>query len=49
MATLKLSDDEVFEAARIAEIAEFVIGLPDQWQPWSVKAGIVYLVGSGNG
>ena len=26
------TDEEVFEAAKIAEIAEFVIGLPDQWQ-----------------
>ena len=33
------SDDEVFEAARIAEIAEFVIGLPDQWQTMVGEGG----------
>ena len=33
------SDDQVFEAARIAEIAEFVIGLPDQWQTMVGEGG----------
>ncbi len=33
------SDDEVFEAARIAEIAEFVIGLPEQWQTMVGEGG----------
>ena len=33
------SDDQVFEAARIAEIAEFVIGLPEQWQTMVGEGG----------
>ena len=33
------SDEQVFEAARIAEIAEFVIGLPDQWQTMVGEGG----------
>ena len=33
------SDDQVCEAARIAEIAEFVIGLPDQWQTMVGEGG----------
>ena len=33
------SDDQVFEAARIAEVAEFVIGLPDQWQTMVGEGG----------
>ena len=33
------SDDQVFEAARVAEIAEFVIGLPDQWQTMVGEGG----------
>ena len=33
------SDDQVFEAARIAEIAEFVTGLPDQWQTMVGEGG----------
>ena len=33
------SDNQVFEAARIAEIAEFVIGLPDQWQTMVGEGG----------
>ena len=33
------SDDAVHEAARIAEIAEFVISLPDQWQTMVGEGG----------
>ena len=33
------SDDQVFEAARVAEIAEFVIGLPDKWQTMVGEGG----------
>ncbi|DAC29584.1 MAG TPA: ABC transporter ATP-binding protein [Candidatus Poseidoniales archaeon] len=33
------ADEEVYEAAKIAEIAEFVIGLPDQWQTMVGEGG----------
>tara|TARA_B100001027_G_scaffold70494_1_gene48099 strand:- start:954 stop:2684 length:1731 start_codon:yes stop_codon:yes gene_type:complete len=33
------TDEEVYEAAKIAEIAEFVIGLPDQWQTMVGEGG----------
>ena len=33
------SEEQVFEAAKIAEIAEFVIGLPDQWQTMVGEGG----------
>ncbi len=33
------ADEEVYEAAKIAEIAEFIIGLPDQWQTMVGEGG----------
>ncbi len=33
------SDNEVYEAAKIAEIAEFITGLPDQWQTMVGEGG----------